>query len=463
LSSGVPYVYKGAYNAGTAYVQGNEVSYGGNYYVCQLGGTGQTPAPAGTSHWVCAGPTSADAIINGSVYVMNPINSGSPVMLTNSNFEASSTVLPPPGWQLGGDAYIGSSCTLSYDTTTQYSGSQSLKIVATAQAAGVTSIQSFPVTPGEIYQISGAIKSDGTNAAYALLRFLPARGTENTDGYAGISSTSSSWSYLTAQGVVGSGATVGVVECYSFGASGGTHEFDAIRVLKVVDSHTMNPLCNTGSNTASGAILSQSGTSTTINVAAFTIQYGFGTVSYNSGSCNPGSYGTYVIYFSDPTYTGGTVSFLYTAVGYNTTSNDSYISIGAITTAGGGGGSGGGGGGGPHFCFSGNTRIQTTEGWKRFDELPAVVEILNVTGTHTADLIVHDDVVCKMFDMGGFEFVTGNHLMKQGDLWVPASELFTDAREYAGKLYNLHVRSDNPEDQHYILENGHTAHNVKIG
>jgi len=225
----------------------------------------------------------------------------------------------------------------------------------------------------------------------------------------------------------------------------------------------MNPLCNTGSNTASGAILSQSGTSTTINVAAFTIQYGFGTVSYNSGSCNPGSYGTYVIYFSDPTYIGGTVSFLYTAVGYNTTSNDSYISIGAITTAGGGGGSGGGGGGGPHFCFSGNTRIQTTEGWKRFDELPAVVEILNVTGTHTADLIVHDDVVCKMFDMGGFEFVTGNHLMKQGDLWVPASELFTDAREYAGKLYNLHVRSDNPEDQHYILENGHTAHNVKIG
>jgi hypothetical protein len=69
LASGVPYVYKGAYSGSVAYVQGNEVSYNGNYYICILGGTGQTPAPAGTSYWKCAGPTSMDVVTDGAVYI----------------------------------------------------------------------------------------------------------------------------------------------------------------------------------------------------------------------------------------------------------------------------------------------------------------------------------------------------------------------------------------------------------
>lgn len=92
--------------------------------------------------------------------------------------------------------------------------------------------------------------------------------------------------------------------------------------------------------------LTQFGTSTQINVAASFWTAGDQTISYNPGSVDPGSYGTWLLYAIDNTRVGGTVTFIATQASSDITANDGSIYFGKITTAGGGGGTGGGGGGG---------------------------------------------------------------------------------------------------------------------
>jgi hypothetical protein len=106
-------------------------------------------------------------------------------------------------------------------------------------------------------------------------------------------------------------------------------------------------VANNTASTFSGANpCSQSGTSTTINIAAASIKYGFGTVSYSSGSTNPGSYGTFYVYADDPDYQGGAVTYLTTTDATVPFAADNRIYFGKIITVAGGGGTGVGGGGG---------------------------------------------------------------------------------------------------------------------
>lgn len=104
-----------------------------------------------------------------------------------------------------------------------------------------------------------------------------------------------------------------------------------------------NPVNSNGTLTGANP-LTQSGTSNTINVAAFTMQFGDGQVSYNSGSVNPGALGTWGVYCIDPYFTGGTVTFLATQSTHARTSGNGIVWIGTITTVSAGGGSGTGGG-----------------------------------------------------------------------------------------------------------------------
>lgn len=135
----------------------------------------------------------------------------------------------------------------------------------------------------------------------------------------------------------------------------------------------------------------------------------------------------------------------------------------ASTPASGSGSGSGGGGGGGGGCFSGNVRVKTSAGIKRFDGLPVEFEITNLTGNHRAQLVIHPDYTDTMIDMGDGELVTAGHAFKHGEVWVAANEFFSDRyrriSEWKGNVYNMHVLSDNPEDHHYILENGHIAHN----
>jgi hypothetical protein len=56
--------------------------------------------------------------------------------------------------------------------------------------------------------------------------------------------------------------------------------------------------------------LSNDGVNTIINIAASTLQFGSGQVSYNSGSANFGGFGTFYIFVDDPTFSGGAVTYL---------------------------------------------------------------------------------------------------------------------------------------------------------
>ena len=137
-------------------------------------------------------------------------------------------------------------------------------------------------------------------------------------------------------------------------AQSGTVTNDAIynSAGQIADTFVNNPI-NTASVFTGANPLSQSGTTTTINVASFTIQWGAGQVSFNSGSVDPGSYGLWYVYVDDPTYAGGAVTYLATASLVTLYAADGRLYIGSITTDAGGGGSGGGGGGGGGCPLSG--------------------------------------------------------------------------------------------------------------
>jgi hypothetical protein len=140
--------------------------------------------------------------------------------------------------------------------------------------------------------------------------------------------------------------------------------------------------------------------------------------------------------------------------------------------AGGGSGTGDPIGGGGATCFSGNVRIRTPAGLQSFSDLRAVKSpfpIVNQTGTHGAALIIHERYDGPMIDMGGGELVTPEHLMKQYDpwttfaSWLPAASRFPGSPRvrFTGDVFNLHILSDDPDDQHYLLANGEIAHNFK--
>ncbi|HKV94876.1 MAG TPA: hypothetical protein VJW20_20190 [Candidatus Angelobacter sp.] len=120
---------------------------------------------------------------------------------------------------------------------------------------------------------------------------------------------------------------------------------DSTGFQRLAGTFRNNPVNSNGILTGSNPI-TQSGNTTTINIAAFVMQFGDGQVSYNSGSLNPGSYGTWGIYCIDPSFLGGAVTYLSTQSTHIKTSNNGIVFVGIITTAPGGGGLGSGGGAG---------------------------------------------------------------------------------------------------------------------
>jgi hypothetical protein len=219
-----------------------------------------------------------------------------------------------------------------------------------------------------------------------------------------------------------------------------------------------NPLNVAGTYTAANP-LTQSGTTPTINVASSTIQYGDGTVSYNSGSVNPGVLGTFYIYADDPTFAGGAVTYLALSSPPNLTAANGRIFFGKITTLGGGGGGGDGGGGGGGTCFSGNTRVRVPGGSQRLGEMSARVEIELRQGTRWAEL-QRSHYEGWMHDMGDGELVTPGHLFRHSEAsWIAACELFQARQWFEGTVYTLHVKTERDDERYFVLESGHEVHN----
>lgn len=232
-----------------------------------------------------------------------------------------------------------------------------------------------------------------------------------------------------------------------------------------------------------GNPLTQQGTGTTILVAASTQQFGDGQVSYNSGSVNPGAYGTWFVYADDPTFAGGAVTYQVTASASTQTAANGRVGFGRIITSSGGGGSGSGGGGGA--CFSGNTRVRTPRWFYRtalaFHDLPDRVRISTVFGPRWAR-VIRRQYTGWMHDMGNGELVTPPHrILRQDEMidaasllvvatkcaaffdaeWLPASDIWPE-RVWVENVtvFTLEIETERDEERHFILGNGRVAHNL---
>jgi hypothetical protein len=224
--------------------------------------------------------------------------------------------------------------------------------------------------------------------------------------------------------------------------------------------------------TVSGTV-TLSGTAYTFdnNPMTMQFQYKIGSAVTNIGGLQPfppnGGVGTIVV-SGQTAYTrkfnlswavpAGLQNFL---LGYTATDTVSTLSTQWFNgttynpTSGGGGGS----------CFTGNVAIQTPHGDAEFAELEDKFELVNETGTHWAERVVHEDYAGWMLEIAPGRLVTLDHLMKDGTEWLVAEQRYAGLPRvwFEGTVYNAHVLSDDPQDQHYILWNGDVAHNLKAG
>lgn len=115
---------------------------------------------------------------------------------------------------------------------------------------------------------------------------------------------------------------------------------------------------NVSNTPTSATTLSNDGVSTSITVTAYTSQFPPGTVSYNSGSVDPGLFEKVYIYFDDPTFAGGAVTYAFTTSAQTQTAAEGRTPVGAITTVGGSAKTGGGSTGGTGGSAGGRGFIQ---------------------------------------------------------------------------------------------------------
>ncbi len=201
-------------------------------------------------------------------------------------------------------------------------------------------------------------------------------------------------------------------------------------------------------------------TSTQIDIASSTVQFPDGAINYNSGTVDPGAYGTYYVYCDDPTFLGGAVAYQASTSNPNVTANDGRAYFGKITTAGGGGGTGSGGGGGA--CFTPNTRVITKDGIKAISEIVAGDEVLTQRGWRIVRRLLTHSYEGPLHHMGNQECVTPTHHFWFERRWTKAMVIFPVVRASGARVvFNLAIEGDgSDEEQCYTLANGRIAHNV---
>ena len=211
--------------------------------VLNLGGTaagsitpiaGLMPAESGAEKTT---GKSIDILADGSNYIRTTQFSGGAPVLPNANFEVSSAI-PPVGWQ-NIDSTAG---TLSWDTSTQYSGNRSLVVTNTTSSgspgwAGVQTVQRYKVSPGEQYKVSGWMKCATGNAPihsqFGLNYFNGAGGWVGNlqPEINGGTPNYNSWVSYSVVGTVPAGAVSAVFAVNNYGP--GVTEYDDLQFIRV--------------------------------------------------------------------------------------------------------------------------------------------------------------------------------------------------------------------------------------
>ena len=134
--------------------------------------------------------------------------------------------------------------------------------------------------------------------------------------------------------------------------TGGKRGFLGLDVNSRLASSFKSTGVNVSSTPTAATVLSNNGIATAITIAGSTNQFAPSTVSYNSGSIDPGSFtGPVFVYAADPTFAGGAVPYSFSTTPQQQTAAEGNVLFGTITTTNGtsktGGGNTGGTGGSP--------------------------------------------------------------------------------------------------------------------
>jgi hypothetical protein len=240
---------------------------------------------------------------------------------------------------------------------------------------------------------------------------------------------------------------------------------DSLGVQRMAGTFRNNTV-NTNGTFTGGNPLTQSGSTSTILVAASTMQFGDGQVSFSSGSVNPGTTGTYFIFADDPSFLGGSVIYQFSTSKSVQVAANGRVSFGQITTVSGGGGTGSGGGGAG--CFSPNTKVRVSnmrDGYTllSFAELGELIAIETEHGRRFARKHTRS-YSGWMHDMGDGELVTPAHLIKVTTGFFDAAHTIWKERVwYEGEVHTLETLTDIDAERHFILGNGRVAHNISPG
>lgn len=146
-----------------------------------------------------------------------------------------------------------------------------------------------------------------------------------------------------------SGRTVGVPALFTY--IGDTGQAASQRLLNQVSAGNKQ-----STQTSQPLSAADVGSTVTITVAAHNVQFGFGAVSYGSGSVTGLGFSTeYYVYADDPTFAGGAVTYYATTNPNNVTANSGRYYVGKVSTPADGAastsGTWGGGGGGSGYAI----------------------------------------------------------------------------------------------------------------
>jgi len=178
-----------------------------------------------------------ELISDGGGYVKGTQHTGSAIVVDNANFEASSTAVDInitniPGWSyLGADSIV--DIIVSYNTTTQQSGTRSIRIQNTLANSGLVSKRTYKCVPGEIYKVSGYAKVAAGSTARIWVQYFDGSGTPV--GSAEIETTSTSWTPISKVLTVPTGSVAFWIRLTPSNASGDVH-FDNIGCTRLTDA-----------------------------------------------------------------------------------------------------------------------------------------------------------------------------------------------------------------------------------
>lgn len=269
----------------------------------------------------------------------------------------------------------GTGWTIVNDPTNARSGNWTGKVLSTgvSQTTDITSTRRIPVAPGDAVSAAAFLKSTaGANGtAEARIVWLNAAGSElsTSSGNSISAGTSFSQSRVVATApasaayallrarvaaFVGTSgvdawflddytASITPKEPYNLTVPGSGQRVGDQRNLPVISNMNDSAALITAGGNPLTAI--DNGTTAKINIAAHTVQTGFGQVTYNAGSITGLQFNRlYYVYADDPSWAGGAVTYVATITGYNTVANSGRYFVGTITTpADGAGGTGGSG------------------------------------------------------------------------------------------------------------------------